>query len=185
MLQGVRDDVRHIADPRSTRGGSKEGCGDPLLAIGAAVTHDVRGPSASFAKVYKGRFDQFPVPRLAQAQTNDFNVLQRSRFPLAYGGSGDPKDAERLLAANLYRTIGDAHPRGIEGMLGLLYTMSADTQGPRNTRREVRHPGDQANSKQRQCTEHAARRAERQVTVQHKRERKIAQKKWVWSMAWG
>ena len=95
------------------------------------------------------------------------------------------KDNERLFAANLDRTIGDAHPLLIEGMLGLVETMEADPQGPPNARREVRHPGDHTNRKHLQGTGHSARRSERQVTVPHEMEINIAQKKFVVSMAWG
>ena len=80
----------------------------------------MRGPPTALEKREEHRGDPFTVPCLAQAQTNDFNLLQRSCFTLAYGGSWDPKDDERLRAANLSRQIGAAHPRLIEVALSLL-----------------------------------------------------------------
>jgi hypothetical protein len=120
VLQGVGDHMAHIADPRRPMRGLKEGLDDPFLDIGAAVTHHMRGPPTALETREEHRGDPVTVPWLAQAQTNDFNLLQRSCFPLAYGGSWDPKDDERLRAANLSRQIGDAPPRLIEGALSLV-----------------------------------------------------------------
>ena len=44
--------------------------------------------------------------------------------------------------------------------------METETQGPPNACREVRHPGDEASTNQKQCTEHFARGAEREGTVE-------------------
>jgi len=52
--------------------------------------------------------------------------------------------------------------------------MEADTQGPPNARRAVGRPGDQASTNQKQCTEHFARRSEREGTVKNEMERQIA-----------
>jgi hypothetical protein len=112
--------VAHIADPTRTIGRSKQGIDDPFLDIGAAVTHHVRGPPTAFEKRDQIRFDQLTVPSLAQAQANDFDLLQRQRLTLAEGGYRDSKDNERLLAASLNRKIGDAHPLLVEAALGLL-----------------------------------------------------------------
>src|SRR6266581_6856585 len=54
--------------------------------------------------------------------------------------------------------------------------MEAETQGPPNTCREVRHPGDEASPNQKKCTEHFARGVEREGTVKHQREMQITKK---------
>jgi hypothetical protein len=51
--------------------------------------------------------------------------------------------------------------------------METETQGPANARREVRHPGDQARANEEKCTEHFARGAEREGTVEHQMEVQI------------
>src|SRR2546427_8681583 len=102
----------------------------------------MRGPPTALEKREENRVDPCTVPSLAQAQTNNFALLQRQRFAHAEGRDWDPQHHEGLVAPDLHRKIGDAHPRLIEGALRLLEAMSAETSGPANARREVRHPGD-------------------------------------------
>jgi hypothetical protein len=107
--------------------GRKEGLDETFLAIGAAVTHHRRGPPTALAKREEHRVDPCAVPCLAQAQTHHFDLLQRQRFAHAEGSDWDPQHNEGLLAPDLPRTIGDAHPRRSEGALSLLEAMEAET----------------------------------------------------------
>src|SRR5206468_11939961 len=120
MLQGVGDKMAHIADPRRPIGGLKSGLDHALLAIGAAVTHYVRGPPTALEKREENRVDPCTVPCLAQAQANDLNLFQRQGLALAEGRDWDPQHDEGFLAPNLNRKIGDAHPWLIEVALSLL-----------------------------------------------------------------
>ncbi len=120
MFEGVGDKMAHIADPRRSIGGLKQGLDDAFLDIRAAVTDHVRGPPTVREKRQEHRVDPVTVPGLAQAQANHFDLLQRQRFAQAEGRYRDPQHHEGLLAANLNRKIGDAHPRLIEGTLSLL-----------------------------------------------------------------
>jgi hypothetical protein len=80
----------------------------------------VRGPPTALAKREEHRVDPVTVPRLAQAQANDLNLVQRQGLALADGRDWDPQHDEGFLTPNLDRKIGDAHPRLIEGTLRLL-----------------------------------------------------------------
>ena len=133
----------------------------------------MRGPPTALEKREENRVDPVTVPRLAQAQANDLNLFQRQGLALAEGRDWDPQHDEGFLAPNLHRKIGDAHPRLIEVALSLLEAMEAETQGPPNTCRAVRHPGDEASPNQKKCTEHLARGAEREGTVKHQMEMHI------------
>jgi hypothetical protein len=144
MFQDVGDKMAHIADPRRPLGGLKYGLDDAFLAIGATVTHHVRGPPTAREKRQENRLDPCTVPGLTQVQANDLHLVQPQGFALADGRDGDPQHDEGFLAPNLYRKIGDAHPRLIEVALSLLEAMETETQGPPNTCREVRHPGHEA-----------------------------------------
>ena len=80
----------------------------------------MRGPPTALEKRDQRGFDPLSVPRLAQAQANDLDLLQRQRFALAEGRDWDPQYDEGFLAPNLHRKIGDANPLLIEVALRLL-----------------------------------------------------------------
>ena len=185
VVQGVGDPMAPIAAPRRPMRGRQEGSDTPVRALGAAVTHPMRGPPTALDTREANRVDPGTVPWLAQAQPTPFDLLQRERCAHASGSDRDPQHPEGLRAPERHRTLGDAPPRRIAGALSLVSARAAETSGPATARRAVRPPGEQASPTQTPCPEHGARGAAREGTVQHEMAVHSAEKKWVWSMVVG